>query len=576
MSEATKEAATTTVPNSHEILESFLVNHSGDLRSTLLHAIRRSPEAIELTKAANSPLTMTIPKHTTVFPAMRNVKKVFVAPDDLETFGPINDIVACAKTETFLRTHHPALRDVEEVRVFQNPDLEHDQVWVLRAQDAHPLYLLKIGGRPVQFLPDNIDGWTGHCASTRKFDPYFAYLHHGEHPQMHGPFNPRAPLPQDALKAIASCFPGAIGLRIYTFGIMGVLYPDVLPSNAYLAEHTWPSTIAGMRYMPMAMVHVPTSHAIARSSAIDHPPKKAGWISDACLNGTGIPLDGACIGLHLRLSSGEEVLTTATHGYVPPPYFRSHSNVGGWVDVGSRLMRRISARCRNAVDGLWKFAQGWLGGLTYTAVGTRVYMRLSAVCPRLQFGVVTKMFDEPSALVAYPFGYRHDLSLISAEDGHTFPKLLWWSDMPQLRRFTSFNDVLADPRSELFCVAPHLCETGPSTPPPDEDVSEWQSTHPASFKLGTYQGSPIPQYESELLICAREYTWESDVIREALLWRCPGVDLAGASGAANFQSPDFLDVMAYKGGFQLPKELDDAEILPGLRYNHIPVSLSNP
>ncbi|KAJ6531257.1 hypothetical protein B0H19DRAFT_474256 [Mycena capillaripes] len=455
--------------------------------------------------------------------------------------GSILETAASASTDLLLRTCHPALRNVEEVRVYTNPHLPQDSAWVLRTKEPHnPLQPLRIGGRPVYYIRDNFGWWQPLCRSWGQiFDPYWAFLAAmgpNKTPREYAPANPRAPLPPSFFPFVSRIFPGAVGLRVYIYGAVAVLYVH-LPTRQDLAVLDLPETIAGMRYFLEKIEHSPTStlptipslaHAISnpnnellllpnpssRASVPNAPPTPAKiepapppdsilgaipptntgttappnnsappsvpsilpsnprlWITEACATATGILMSQACIGLHLRLPSGDEVLTTTSHGFVPPSYFGGTSSMVRWVDALWQLARRIPSPVRRATEAVWGTASRLLGS-TYNPVGKQVLMGLGSQQPRFQFGHITKSYDTPSAFLPYPFGYLHDLALISAAPGRTLPKLLWWSRVPLLTGFATFDEVLANPTAELFCVAPHLAEHSPGTLPANRTAAE--------------------------------------------------------------------------------------------------------
>ncbi|KAJ6477353.1 hypothetical protein C8R47DRAFT_646988 [Mycena vitilis] len=532
------------------------------------------------------PVTTTCPP---TFPGLR------IVPRDNNCHRPPHqEIISSLVTtdnEAMLRTYHPLLCAIAEVRVYENTNDSSDTAWVLSSEEEDiRLRVNRLGGRRVYYMPDTAFAWFYALVNSRmERDPYWCFLEKNNPPQpaRHGPSDPRLPFPLDALPFIRNHFPTALGIRIYVFGIIAVLF-DPLPSKSTLAEWNVPDTIAGMRYLLLPLKHIPTA------STADLPPStadKTNWTTELCSNASGTPVGLCSVGVALKAPSGQSFITTVTHGFVDGPLLRKKAA----LSAVSAILGYVPNIVRRAAGVAWANAEHLLG-MNMTPVGSRVYMCLSDVRPRFCFGEIVKTYDTPSRIFPYPHGYAHDLSLIAATPTKTLPTLLWWSGAPQLDGFTTFDDVLASPDQPLFCMAPHLAEAAPLPPPGANGTPEDNEKYAKS--LGIYAGSPIPEVEHNLIVEAREYLWERETmstVKQTLLWRSSNADMAGASGGPvcfghpakttaslvcfqSFQAPaDVVGRIAYHGGFVIPSEITAGwEILPGLAYKVIPTSQSMP
>ncbi|KAJ7216526.1 hypothetical protein GGX14DRAFT_441861 [Mycena pura] len=598
------------------------------------------------------------------FPAMRFISRNNIMTCDID----ILQVAASEQTEVLLRTYHPILRGAQVVRVYQNPHCAEDTAWVLEARDAPSgLYVDRIGGRRLFFLPDDYIWWIPLCPNRLQYDPYWAHLQLtgqsflGKHP----PSDPRKTFSQDALKHILSQFPGSVGLRIFVYGVIAVLF-NVLPDANTLAGWAVPSTIAGMRYLMLPLRHqpitvpnlttsqssgeqqlvdAPTVHTIdqplpftnAPNSVSDVPNRVSDAPSDAPnpqaaeqslpsgppatayptkgIGSTQISAsayDGTCsLGLHLRFPDGKEALTTVAHGFAARPLLAEKTRT---LNVVSTLMRTAASiaplRLQRMSEVVWTQVARLLGYASASPVGTRVYMALSSCCPRPCFGRVGHVYDSPSSILPYPSGYIHDLALIVPDQGSSLP-MLWWTSAPRLTGFSTFETVLANPNAELFCIAPHLVDSGP-WPPPSNPPSADMIKYDVSF--GLLAGKAIPESQRPMLPLAREYLWEDHlrrgedgVIKETLLWRSEAVQakaqnadmqssttFQGASGAPIYYGKP-LDstatvvcfqcfesnlavepALAYHGGFSIPADIKKCTIEPGQRLQTITTSVSAP
>ncbi|KAJ7167527.1 hypothetical protein C8R46DRAFT_1034211 [Mycena filopes] len=182
-----------------------------------------------------------------------------VARNNSLCFPPnILDIQASFETETLLRTHHPLLRDLSEVRVYENRHDATDIAWVLLNMD---LTVERIGGRRVYCLPQDKFAWYyGQVHSYLEFDPIWHYLEETKPPQpgRHPPSDPRKGFPLASLPYIKAYFPTSVGnptgqpigrqyLTTVTHGF--------LPSNNLIARAVLGGASLFLTYLPQSFQH---------------------------------------------------------------------------------------------------------------------------------------------------------------------------------------------------------------------------------------------------------------------------------------------------------------------------------
>ncbi|PBK62731.1 hypothetical protein ARMSODRAFT_602253 [Armillaria solidipes] len=170
-----------------------------------------------------------------------------------------------------------------------------------------------------------------------------------------------------------------------------------------------------------------------------------------------------------------------------------------------------------------------------------------------KIGKITKCYDSPSLAFVYPFGYRHDLSLIT-DDALPAPTLP--PGLPIITGFEPTFDAVLRPDCPLFAASYCL-----------EDAVPVQV-------LGTqYTWEP----NSEASDISRCLLWrssnESDALGSVLCLGSPGAHETRVVAFQNFEvdmlhdkgpvplAKDQRPFFRYKGGFALPKEVLESQVV---------------
>jgi hypothetical protein len=185
----------------------------------------------------------------------------------------------------------------------------------------------------------------------------------------------------------------------------------------------------------------------------------------------------------------------------------------------------------------------------------------------VQVGVISQTFDEPSSVLPFPAGYRHDLSLITDDN---LPHLVSPPGYPVVSGWATYSAALAG--SEVYAVRMHTV------------VGRWrvleETVNPDAIRNTTVLGT--------------QYLWNRQAQSQtaSILWKTtePSASAEGWSGSAlclgrptdehsqaivfqNFQAHFVSSVSAsnplkrtdviVKGGFLLPESIRSATIVTG-------------
>ncbi|KAJ5690359.1 hypothetical protein N7462_004751 [Penicillium macrosclerotiorum] len=314
------------------------------------------------------------------------------------------------ENEQLLRTHHPALGLHDEVYV-SHPQYG-PEVWLVRGLWTDT----KAGGRALHPFPeDRKDLYPrGILASRSPLKEEYLFKEG---------INPRKFLSPEQLERLRELFPAAIGARVLVAGFLVMLFGS--PSDIReIYETDWIMELGGLRTIyDVPRVKV-SSDTIASGMEASETPKS--------LNGSG------CLGLKLRMPDGKEVVTTVTHGFVRNPRpSRVVSMFSDWISWTKSALRRFVRKSDACALGVARKSQ------TNSPIGKEVWLATE----KKRIGTISQTFDDPSPVLPYPAGYRHDLSLITDDD---LPALVSPPGYPVVSEWASYSTALAG--SDVYVV----------------------------------------------------------------------------------------------------------------------------
>lgn len=195
--------------------------------------------------------------------------------------------------ENLIRTHHPALGQLETV-------------WVSESVFGAPVWLVEssvervvAAGRPIHLIPADYDEYLPSGILTPRSPGQFNILFHRD-------INPRKFLTANDLACFRRLFPRSIGVEILVAGYVIVLFEQMTDvEKAY--HEIWPLELAGLRvFFDVARYECTTS------------PIQSGIGLSADLSEQHHARAG-CLGLKLGFPDGTTAITTVTHGFVEQP-----------------------------------------------------------------------------------------------------------------------------------------------------------------------------------------------------------------------------------------------------------------
>ncbi|KAK0466184.1 uncharacterized protein EV420DRAFT_814572 [Desarmillaria tabescens] len=455
------------------------------------------------------------------------------------------------ENEQYIRSYHPAFEDANSVIVYCNPSSINESVWMIHptiAQtNAFLLDNLSVAGRevhPFEYIPP----WPPRMV---------IYPRHIEDPLRGKSLNPRVPLSDDDLSVLRQWWPNIIGVRMYVCGVISLLLHQWADWRQ-VAAYGWSWTIGGLR------AQIESVQAIEPS--VDRTPyglqdgtRRYSQTGTKQIGSTGLRIRGR---FGPDKSTVSDAITTNTHSFVYTPCGMSmHSSL---TDVPIReilfdIVHDIIMLVKYRIAATKTYRTLCDSPPVFRAL-TRVVGDTSPLEKEVRMGSrkvgkITKCYDFPSFVFMYPFGYRHDLSLITDA---ALPQVTVPPGLPIITGFEPTFDAALRPGCPLFTARYCL----------DTQTAE----------------QPVP-----VQAVATQYTWEpepgSSAISRCLLWRSsnqsdttgsvlclgsPGDHETRAVVFQNFEAKIRHTQMAttsvksyskYKGGFALPKEVLESEVV---------------
>ena len=224
-------------------------------------------------------LTGLVPRH--------EIRRVGPGDHGHRTRAELEQAVTDENVE-LMRTHHPSLKHAFDVWILTEPTGK--RVWSLEGLSEAPSHT-HAGGLEI------------HTVTTAWAHNSFNFPRDGPD-TIRWPINTRRLLSGNDLARFAAMFPNAVGVQVLIAGQVNVLYAE--PSSI---EKDYASGV------PQEVGRLKVGFSV-----LDMAPSRPQHCSGCGVSekmGSRNPT--ACLGLGLELSSGERVLTTATHGFVDLP-----------------------------------------------------------------------------------------------------------------------------------------------------------------------------------------------------------------------------------------------------------------
>ena len=191
------------------------------------------------------------------------------------------------ENEVLIRTLHRSLETCSRLAVHEGND--GHIIWlVLKVDNMTRIWDTHAAGRKIHIFPD--------------FELPPLYMPRYRPDPLIGRINSRLILKPSDLRIIRDYFPGSVGVRVLICGSVLILFETRKAMKA-----SWElgpmDTIGGQRIGFTTARYELTSNTIASGYAVTDKP-------DDFMRFQG------CLGLHLRLPSGQEAITTSTHNFV--------------------------------------------------------------------------------------------------------------------------------------------------------------------------------------------------------------------------------------------------------------------
>ncbi|KAJ5997397.1 hypothetical protein N7522_009057 [Penicillium canescens] len=460
----------------------------------------------------------------------RTDSQVWGLPESAE-IRAVHALETTPENERLVRTHHPALR-------------QHDPVYVSHSQYGPEVWLvmggcedIKAGGRPLHpYLEDRLDLHPFGQVLTPRSPWREEYL-------FKEGINPRKLLAPEKIDSLRELFPAAVGARISVSGFLVVLFKSLHDIQA-VYERDWIMEVGGLRTVYDEYRLGVSADTVTSSMEVCEKPES--------LHGQG------CLGLRIRMTDGKEAITTVTHGFVRNPH-RSRMTMmfSEWIlRAKSALLgfRRPPPQSDTCAIGVVRSSN------KNSPIGKEVWLATE----KKRIGVISYTFDDPSPVLPFPAGYRHDLSLIMDDN---LPQLVSPPGYPAVSGWASYSAALAG--SDVYVTRMNTV------------VGKWL----------LLEGTVDPNAIRNATVIGTQYLWDRSAYSQtvSLLWKTkePFTPADGWSGSVlclgrptdessqavvfqNFQVPctTLVDPESgrsheaiVKGGFLLPESIRSSKIV---------------
>ncbi|KAJ5594588.1 uncharacterized protein N7459_000796 [Penicillium hispanicum] len=452
-------------------------------------------------------------------------------PKDVAALRALREEVVDGNERLF-RTHHRSLAPCPFV--YETTETDGKMIWVVSIGPNVPLYDTHAGGREIHLYPEYLLPQLSQAYSGSRQDP----LRHR--------INPRRFLVASDLELLHRFFPSAIGARVLISGFIVVLFRNRKDIEASWLEGCVP-TFGLLRLGYDIAVHYPTEAVADSGNAVADSP-------DQDENAT--PL-----GLKLKFPDGSRGIVVPTHAFVDlktPQENMAHKHASWLAKTKSTFSKATAIKIKERIRR---------GSAVESPLGKSVWFVQE---PKEKIGHVTATYDHNVVRSStFPQTIDHNTSVVT---GDHLPKMLNPPRAPLIIGWGDYREALDG----------HLAFT--------MSLSALSQTSPGENRrdlFGTMQ---------KAIVEGSEYLWDRKFHTQsvALLWRAmhDGTEMEGLSGSVlclgqptdphcravlfkHFETPicaqhfDISDPSTHgdlawssiKGGFLLPPEIRDAEII---------------
>ncbi|KIY70074.1 hypothetical protein CYLTODRAFT_420052 [Cylindrobasidium torrendii FP15055 ss-10] len=323
------------------------------------------------------------------------------------------DIITPAN-EQFIRTYHPAFERAPDVYVCKIVGRVEDSVWVVSPEHLRTTEWFrthfKVAGREVHEMGISATLHLTHRGFQSGLNKSAII---GE------PINTRRILDPSHIQMIRGQFPEAIGVRIFVGGYLCLLVKTPAEMKE-IASRPWPPEMGSLK--------------VQLELWADRP------------KGGSAPLGLRLQGI-FNVDGKErdiEVVTAPTNVHAVRPSEMQKSFTSYFSATTIHMFHRpLASVARSISAGL-----PTLASRVQTSCSP---LGMPALCEGKEVGNIIKCYEDPSALLPFPFRYRHNISFVSGAD---VPSSYLPQGVPRITGYASFEDALA-PSATIFTVRCH-------------------------------------------------------------------------------------------------------------------------